>query len=318
MPAATAPAARGSAAASAAPLLAVSGLCKAFGQRAAVSQISLELAPGEILGFVGPNGAGKTTTMRMLAGLLKPDAGEGQVLGCDLGGVHRAIAAQVGYMPQRLALYGDLSVVGNLRFRAEVYGLADPRAAVEAALVEFGLAERRAERAERLSGGWARRLQFAATLIHRPRLVLLDEPTAGLDAASRHEMWRRIGRLAGAGAGVIINTHDLGEAEQCDRVCMFAGGRVLASGAPEAISAGLGLVVLLVSGAAVHDLAETLCGLAGVTACYPQGQRLRVLLAPGAAASVSAAAVRAGAVAEPAAWRFEDAALSLANRGPAP
>jgi ABC-2 type transport system ATP-binding protein len=295
-------------------LLSVRGLAKRYGRIQAVADVSLALSAGEIVGFVGPNGAGKTTTMRIIAGLLKPDAGAGEVLGRDLLGDRQAIANQVGYMPQRLALYGDLSVADNLRFRAEVYGVADPRAAVDETLEALGLGDFRRQRAGRLSGGWARRLQLAATLIPSPRLVLLDEPTAGLDAETRHDVWLRIARLAGAGSGVIINTHDLGEAEQCSRVALFADGRILAEGAPDRLSEALPLEAVLLEGPAAHDLTEQACALEGVLAAYPEGRRLRVLANPGSTHRIKALAQAAGVTAKPVERRFEDTAFVAVRR----
>ena len=196
-------------------LVAVTEVTKRYARRVAVHRLSLRLWAGEVAGLVGSNGSGKTTTLRMLAGILKPDEGHGQVLGFDLVSEAAQIRERAGYMSQALSLYADLSVFENLRFRAQVYGLNSPRAAAEAAIVEFELAEFARIAAGRLSGGWARRLQLAAALSHSPRLVFLDEPTAGLDAAARHDVWRRIGSLAAAGAGVIVSTHHLAEAKRC-------------------------------------------------------------------------------------------------------
>ncbi|MBS0294664.1 MAG: ABC transporter ATP-binding protein [Proteobacteria bacterium] len=298
------------------PVLAVRGVTRRFGARVAVDGVSLELLPGEVLGLVGPNGAGKTTFLRILAGLLKADAGEGQVLGRDLMAHRHAIAGQVGYMPQKLALYGDLTVIDNLRFRAEVYGVERPREAVEATLEAFDLTPFARQRAKRLSGGWARRLELAAALIHRPRLVLLDEPTAGLDAESRYEVWRRIADLARSGASVAINTHDLTEAEQCGRVALFCSGRRVGWGAPQAISDGLPMRVALVSGDEALDLTGPVTALPGVLAAYPQGRRLRVLARPEAFKGLLDWLSARGSPAEETPPRFEDAAFVLV-RGPA-
>ena len=295
-------------------LLSVRGLAKRFGRVQAVAEVTLGLGDGEIVGFVGPNGAGKTTTMRIIAGLLRADAGAGEILGMDLYADRRAIGRQVGYMPQKLALYADLSVADNLRFRADVYGIADAKGAVEDSIETFGLGDYRKQHAGRLSGGWARRLQLAATLIHKPRLVLLDEPTAGLDAESRHDVWLRIARLARSGAGVIINTHDLGEAEQCTRVALFAEGRILAEGAPDALSRALPMQALRLDGPAAHELADQACTVEGVLAAYPEGRRLRVLVKPGAEQGVLALAQSAGVLAEPVERRFEDTAFVAVRR----
>ena len=219
-------------------LVAVHNLSKRYGRATVVADVTLALWSGEICGFVGANGAGKTTILRMLAGILKPDGAAGQVLGFDLRRDAEEIRERVGYMSQRLSLYPELSVFENLRFRAAIYGLRNPRAAVECAIGEFGLVPWAGSTAGSLSGGWARRLQLAASLLHSPRLVLLDEPTAGLDAAARQDVWRRVERLAAAGAGVIVCTHDLVEAERCSCAALFAAAQIVAVGAPAEIAAG--------------------------------------------------------------------------------
>src|SRR5260370_28021040 len=193
-------------------LVAVEDVTKRYARRVAVEKLTLALRAGEVFGLVGANGGGKTTTLRILAGILKPDTGHGHVLGFDLVSEAGKIRERVGYMSQRLSLYADLSVFENLRFRAQVYGSNRPRAAAETAIDDFELTEYAGSAAGRLSGGWARRLQLAAALIHSPRLLLLDEPTAGPDATSRHEVWRRIGLLAVQGAGGVGSTHDLAAA----------------------------------------------------------------------------------------------------------
>jgi ABC-type multidrug transport system ATPase subunit len=213
-------------------LVAVENISKSYGRATAVAGVTLSLWAGEIWGFVGANGAGKTTTLRMLAGILTPDGGAGHVLGFDLRRDAAKIRERVGYMSQRLSLYAELSVFENLRFRAEVYGLKNPHVEIEAAIREFGLVPWAHSLAGSLSGGWERRLQLAASLLHSPRLVLLDEPTAGLDAAARQEVWRRVEALAATGAGVIVCTHDLVEAERCSQIALFADGQVVATGAP--------------------------------------------------------------------------------------
>jgi ABC-2 type transport system ATP-binding protein len=190
-------------------LVAVEGITQRYGPRIAVEKLSLMLRAGEVFGLVGANGGGKTTTLRILAGILKPDQGRGRVLGFDVMHDAKEIRERVGYMSQRFSLYGDLSVFENLRFRAELYGLKRPRAAAENAIDCFKLREYARSPSAQLSGGWARRLQLAAALIHSPKLVLLDEPTAGLDVTSRQQVWRHIGRLAASRIGVVVSTHDL-------------------------------------------------------------------------------------------------------------
>ncbi len=217
--------------------VAVEDLAKRYGQRVAVQKLSLAVRVGEVFGLVGANGGGKTTTLRILAGILKPDRGCGQVLGFDLLSGAKEIRQHVGYMSQRFSLYADLSVFENLRFRAEVYGLNRPRVAAETlAIQDFELTEYARSAAGRLSGGWARRLQLAAALIQSPKLILLDEPTSGLDAMSRHEVWRGIGRLAAQGASIVVSTHDLAEAERCSLAALLSEGRVVAVGTPEQIA----------------------------------------------------------------------------------
>ena len=296
-------------------VLAVRNLSKRFGATIAIRDISLELGSGQVLGFVGPNGAGKTTTLRILAGLLRADAGAGRVLGHDIMTAHGLVSEQVGYMPQRLALYPELTVAQNLRFRADVYGLADPGAAVEEAIEDFELTPYRRRRAANLSGGWARKLQLAAALIHRPHLVLLDEPTAGLDAESRLDVWRRILGLARDGASVVINTHDLGEAEQCTTIALFSQGEILARGDPDALTKAAPFLAVMLCDADVDRLAAQVRGMAGVIAAFPQGQRLRVLVRLDSLDAVRRLAASAGARIEDTHKRLEDAAFVIGRRG---
>ena len=207
------------------PVIAVRGLGKAFGGRWAIRDLSFTVAPGMLLGLVGANGGGKTTTLRMLAGLIAPDAGEGDVLGCPIGRADAALRRCIGYMSQRLSLYAELSVAENLRFRADALTLDDPRGVVERGAARFGLAPVMTTRVARLSGGWARRAQFAATMTGDPPLLLLDEPTAGLDILTRRAIWCWMADLAAAGHAILISTHDLTEAERCPSILHYADGR---------------------------------------------------------------------------------------------
>lgn len=206
------------------PRIAVHGLAKAYGQRRVLAGVSMTLAAGEMVALVGANGGGKTTTLRMLAGLLRPNAGEGQVLGRDVMHPARADRARIGFMTQRLALYPELSVMQNLMFRARVHALPDPRNAVERAIADFGLQPYRGMRIDRLSGGWARRAQFAATMLHAPALILLDEPTSGLDELTRRDLWARLRALAAAGHCLVVSTHDLTEAADCPQLIFYDDG----------------------------------------------------------------------------------------------
>jgi ABC-2 type transport system ATP-binding protein len=294
--------------------VAVEDLAKRYGQRVAVQKLSLAVRVGEVFGLVGANGGGKTTPLRILAGILKPDQGHGQVLGFDLLSGAGEIRQHVGYMSQRFSLYADLSVFENLRFRAEVYGLDRPRIAAETAIEDFELTKYARSVAGRLSGGWARRLQLAAALIHSPRLILLDEPTSGLDAMSRHEVWRRIGRLAANEAAIVVSTHDLAEAERCSLAALLSEGRVVAVGTPEQIARSAPATAFLLTGGAARLLAQSVEALPGVFASYPQGPSLRVVADPEAEESLHRLACSHSARAVGVAMRFEDAVLALSGR----
>lgn len=207
-----------------APVIAVEGLAKVWGGRTVVRDVSITLARGAMLGLVGANGGGKTTTLRMLVGLVKPDAGQGFVLGENVRGRAAARRARIGYMGQRLALYPDLTVAENLAFRAGVHGLSHPKQGVADVVARYGLGDVQRQRFGQLSGGWARRVQFAASVIHAPPLLLLDEPTAGLDVATKRDIWRWLNTLAAAGCAIIISTHDLAEAEHCPVIILYQSG----------------------------------------------------------------------------------------------
>jgi ABC-type multidrug transport system ATPase subunit len=295
-------------------LVAVTDVTKRYPRRLAVHRLSLRVRAGEIFGLVGSNGSGKTTMLRMLAGILKPDEGHGQVLGFDLVKEAAEIRERVGYMSQALSLYTDLSVFENLRFRAQVYGLRSPRAAAEAEIVDFELAEFARIPAGRLSGGWARRLQLAAALIHSPRLVLLDEPTAGLDAVSRHDVWRRIGSLVAAGTGVIVSTHDLAEAERCSYAALLWEGKIVATGTPGQIARSASAEAFLLFGPEARQLAEPIEATPGVIASYPQGPGLRVVTDPNAEETLRRAASIHAANITRVAMRLEDAVLAFSKR----
>jgi ABC-2 type transport system ATP-binding protein len=215
----------------------LAGVGKAFCGRLAVAGLDFRLARGEILGLVGANGGGKTTTLRLLAGLLTPDSGEGEVLGVPLrprsGPLPAAARRRLGYMAQATSLYGELTVAENLRFHAEARGMG--RDAAAAAAARFGLGPRLADAAVTLSGGWARRAHFAAAVLHAPELLLLDEPTAGLDIVTRRELWRWIDELAAAGTAIVVSTHDLADVERLPRLLFYDNGRVQGPMTPAAL-----------------------------------------------------------------------------------
>ena len=305
---------RSEAGASANPeLIQVQGLGKDYGGGHGVAEVSLRLGRGEVLGFVGPNGAGKTTTLRMLAGLLRPGAGTGTVMGKDIRKIARG-SDDVGYMPQKLALYADLTVTDNLRFRADIYRLPEPERRVARALAAFGLQDRGQQRAGHLSGGWARRLQLAAALIHAPTVILLDEPTAGLDSESREDVWRRIQALADEGAGIIVNTHDLLEAQRCSRVALFRGGRIVRQGTPVELAESAPIRALLVQSVNADGVRGVLTNEPSVLSAEPHGRRLRLLVTDAGFDAICARLAAAGAtIAEDETWLADVALLSERN-----
>ncbi|MES2938445.1 MAG: ABC transporter ATP-binding protein [Pseudomonadota bacterium] len=227
----------------------VRGLTKRYGSRTVVDDVALQVAPGRICGFLGPNGSGKTTTIRMLCGLLRPDAGEGTCLGLDVVRESRAIKRQSGYMTQKFGLYEDLSIRENLDFIGRLFGIEQRDQAVDAALQRLGLVERQKQLAGTLSGGWKQRLALAACLIHEPRLLLLDEPTAGVDPKARREFWDEIHRLAQEGMTVLVSTHYMDEAERCHELVYIAYGKVLARGTAAEVIEQAGLA----SGATLEE-----------------------------------------------------------------
>ncbi len=295
-------------------LVAVEGLAKHYRGRTAVSGISVALPPGTVHGFLGANGAGKTTTLRMLAGILPPDKGQGHVLGFDIGTCYREIRKHVGYAAQRLSLYADLSVLDNLLFRARLHDLVTPLAAVETMIHNFGLEAHVGQRAGTLSGGWARRLQIAAALVHRPRLILLDEPTAGLDALASQDLWRRIKLFTTAGCAVIVNTHDLSEAARCDTISLFHEGGIAVRGRPAEVARRAPAEAYLVYGPDAPLLEGLLDSLAGVIDTRPELDRLRVVIDRNALSSLRALVAMYDAELVSTEMRLTDAALVYQRR----
>ena len=254
----------------------VSGLRKSFGDLRVVEGLSLKVAEGEICGFLGANGSGKTTTIRMLCGLLKPDGGSGRCLGYDIIAEPHAIRRQVGYMTQRFSLYEDLTVFENLDFVARVYEMANRRAAVLEIMERMGLADRRKQLAEQLSGGWKQRLALAACVLHQPKLLLLDEPTAGVDAKARREFWDLIHDMAVEGLTTLVSTHYMDEAERCKRIVYLAQGRIVVQGGAASVVAHSGLVTFEGVGEGVDRAAVALRHTPGVEAAAVFGRALRV------------------------------------------
>jgi ABC-2 type transport system ATP-binding protein len=254
----------------------VSGLTKSFDGRTVVHDLSLQVPRGEIYGFLGPNGSGKTTTLRMLCGLLTPDAGQGTCLGYDILTEQDEIKRNVGYMTQRFSLYADLSIRENLEFVARVYGVKDPKGAALRAISRLGLTGRKDQLAGELSGGWKQRLALGACILPEPRLLLLDEPTAGVDPKARREFWDEIHGLAAEGITVLVSTHYMDEAERCHEIAYIAFGEMLAKGTAREVVAESGLNTWIVSGGDLHRLGAELQVCDGIDMVAPFGAELHV------------------------------------------
>ena len=264
----------------------VNALNKSYGDKHVVRDFSLQVKRGEIYGFLGPNGSGKTTSIRLICGLLKPDSGNGTVMGFDVIKQSPAIKREVGYMTQRFSLWEDLTIRENLDFVARMYGMSDRVTRVTEALEKLGLLSRQNQLAGSLSGGWKQRLSLAACMLHQPRLLLLDEPTAGVDPKARRDFWDEIHRLAGAGITILVTTHYMDEAERCTRLGYIAYGRLLATGTMQEVIAQQHLATWIVRGPELAALAEKLRAVNGVSQVTAFGNTLHVT-GPDAAALTS-------------------------------
>ena len=254
----------------------VRGVTKKFGDRTVVNDIAMQVLPGEIYGFLGPNGSGKTTFLRMLCGLLKPDGGEGSCLGLDFRRESPEIKKRVGYMTQRFSFYEDLTIEENLDFIAKLYEIPQRKAAVDKSLERLGMVDRRKQLAGQLSGGWKQRLALSACLIHEPQLLLLDEPTAGVDPKARRDFWEKIHELAADGLTALVTTHYMDEAERCHRLAYIAYGNLLASGTAGEVVKAAALTTFAVTGENLHELAEKIRKLPGVEQVVAFGTTLHV------------------------------------------
>jgi ABC-2 type transport system ATP-binding protein len=254
----------------------VADLSKSFGPVRAVNHVSIQIEQGHITGFLGPNGSGKTTTLRMLCGLLTPDSGHGQVLGLDFPVEAAAIKRQTGYMTQRFSLYEDLTIEENLAFIARVYSLDRVTARVDETLDKLGLAHRRKQLAGQLSGGWKQRLALAAAVMHEPRLLLLDEPTEGVDPQARRDFWDKIHALADSGITVLVSTHYMDEAERCHDIAYIFNGELIARGTADELIADSKLVTFEARGPRADRLGSDIAGKPGVGMVSPFGPALHV------------------------------------------
>lgn len=254
----------------------VRSLNKSFGDKHVVQDVSLQVEEGRICGFLGPNGSGKTTTLRMLCGLLTPDSGEGTCLGLDIITQANAIKRRAGYMTQKFSLYEDLTIEENLQFSARVHGLDRRKDRVDQALERLGLIERRGQLAGSLSGGWKQRLALATATLHEPQLLLLDEPTAGVDPKARRTFWDEIHALAAEGLTVLVSTHYMDEAERCHEIAYISYGQLIARGTAEQVITETKLVTLNGEGPGIDRLSGEIGRLPGVDMAAPFGQSLHV------------------------------------------
>ena len=254
----------------------VRGLNKHFGDKHVVKDVSLQVSRGEIFGFLGPNGSGKTTSIRLMCGLLTPESGSGTCLGFDIRRESDEIKRRVGYMTQRFSFWEDLSIRENLEFFARVYEMPDRRVVVERAIEGLGLASRATQLAGSLSGGWKQRLALAACMLHEPELLLLDEPTAGVDPSARRDFWEELHRLAARGISILVSTHYMDEAERCHKLAYIAYGSLIAHGTAEEIIAAEGLSTWAVSGDVLPGIRERLQDEAGVEQMAAFGAELHV------------------------------------------
>jgi len=258
------------------PVIDVQGLNKHFGDKHVVRDFSLRVGRGEVFGFLGPNGSGKTTAIRMLCGLLTPDSGSGRCLGYDVIRESYAIKREVGYMTQRFSLWEDLTIRENLEFVARMYGMRERKPAVDRAVEQLGLGARQHQLAGALSGGWKQRLALAGCLLHKPKLLLLDEPTAGVDPQARRDFWQEIHRLAAGGIAVLVSTHYMDEAERCHRLAYIAYGNLLSTGTVDEVIARQRLVTWVVSGPDLWQLEAQLHSCEGVEQVTLFGTTLHV------------------------------------------
>ncbi|MEV8470215.1 ABC transporter ATP-binding protein [Ralstonia sp. UNC404CL21Col] len=294
----------------------VHGLNKHFGDKHVVKDLSMQVARGEIFGFLGPNGSGKTTSIRMMCGLLTPDSGSGSCLGYDILKESAQIKRRVGYMTQRFSYWDDLSIRENLDFVARLYEMPNRREVVDHALEHLGLASRAKQLAGSLSGGWKQRLALAACMLHKPELLLLDEPTAGVDPKARRDFWEELHRLAAEGISVLVSTHYMDEAERCHKLAYIAYGELLAHGTADEVIAAQHLSTWSVSGGNLVELGRKLEGQPGVDQTVAFGSVLHVTGADAQAleGTLRKLAGESGTRAEPIDTGLEDVFIHMMKR----
>jgi ABC-2 type transport system ATP-binding protein len=298
------------------PAIDVHGLNKSFGDKHVVVDLSLQVQPGEIFGFLGPNGSGKTTSIRMMCGLLTPDSGSGACLGYDILRQSDLIKRDVGYMTQRFSYWEDLSIRENLDFVARLYEMPRRREAVDQALEGLGLAARAEQLAGALSGGWKQRLALAACMLHQPRLLLLDEPTAGVDPNARRDFWEELHQLAAKGISVLVSTHYMDEADRCHKLAYIAYGRLLVQGTAAEVVASQKLTTWVIHGEQLAELSRQLRGKPGVDQTVAFGSALHVTGQDATALqkTVTTLARERGLLAQPIETGLEDVFIYLMKR----
>jgi len=256
------------------------GLTKQFGDLTAVNQLDLDVPRARIYGFLGPNGSGKTTAIRMLCGLLIPSGGSAEVLGLEVPGATNELKPRIGYMTQRFSLYSDLTVQENLQFVADIYALPrrDQQSRIDELAQEYGFGERRKQFAGTLSGGQKQRLSLACAVLHKPELLLLDEPTSAVDPSNRRDFWAKLFELANAGTTILVSTHYMDEAERCHRLAILDEGNKVADGEPEVLRSSIGMTVVEVAADSPHDAQLVLREDPDIVSVTQLGMRLRVLI----------------------------------------
>ena len=258
------------------PVIEISGLSKSYDNKRVVNDINLSIHKGEVVGFLGPNGSGKTTTMRMICGLIKPDAGRGTCLGYDIFEQRDHIKTKTGYMTQKFSLYDDLTIRENLEFVARAYALPEIKKKVDKTLEDLGLVARQHQLTKALSGGWKQRLALAASIMHEPELLLLDEPTAGVDPKARRDFWDQIHVLAQQGLTVLVSTHYMDEAERCGRIAYILNGQMIDMGSIDEVIARANLYTWIVKGPNLSELGTALRGQPDVAQVSYFGNALHV------------------------------------------